>query len=181
MSCSIVAVPFALAHIVILMTGAAISGISAAHHQQQEAKLNEYALNMANNFKEEAQHIVVNDLVEKEFETAYMDKDILMKTLEEHGLSDIETEYDGKISGTIDNFTLVFEKPAPDKPYVLKITCKECDNADEKIDDLNSEYSLNVQEEAYLKLIERLKDNNMHVEEEVVEEDNTIVLTINLE
>jgi hypothetical protein len=49
------------------------------------------------------------------------------------------------------------------------------------MNDLNAEYALNAQEDTYLNLIENLKEKNMEIEEEVVEEDNTIVLTINLE
>ena len=36
-----------------------------------------------------------------------------------------------------------------------------------KVDDLNSEYTLNVQEDAYLNLLDRLKENNMEIENEV--------------
>ena len=68
-----------------------------------------------------------------------------------------------------------------DKPYFIKISCLETDNAEEKVKDLESEYTLNVQEEAYLNIIDKLKENNMEIEEEEVQDDNTIVLTINLE
>ena len=40
---------------------------------------------------------------------------------------------------------------------------------------------MNVQEESYLSIIEKLKENNMTVESEEVLEDNSIVLTVNLE
>ena len=55
------------------------------------------------------------------------------------------------------------------------------DNIEEKVNDLNSEYALNVQEDAYLGIVEKLKENNMEIEEEEVLDDNTIVLTVNLE
>ena len=61
------------------------------------------------------------------------------------------------------------------------ITCLSTDNAEEKVNDLNSEYALNVQEEAYLSIVNKLKDNNMEVEEEEVLDDNTIVLTVNID
>lgn len=186
MSCTVVAIPFALAHLMVM---AGVMGASAAAAmeangmitEKRNQKIENYANSLENGFQEEVQHIHVSDVVEKEFETAYMDKDILMKTLEEHGVTEIEEDYEGKISGIIDSFNLTFEKPASDKPYNLKIFCREKDGAEEKLEDLNSEYALNVQEEAYLKLLDRLKENNMQIEEEVVEDDNTIVLTINLE
>ena len=81
----------------------------------------------------------------------------------------------------MDNYNLSFEKQETDKPYSLKISCYESDNAEEKIGDLSSEYALNVQEDAYLNIVEKLKANNMEIEDEEVMDDNTIVLTVNLE
>mgnify|MGYP003421077788 CR=1 FL=1 len=42
-------------------------------------------------------------------------------------------------------------------------------------------YTLNVQEEAYMNIINKLQENNMELETEEVLDDNTIVLTVNLE
>jgi hypothetical protein len=178
MSCSVVALPVALSHLLVLMDANAVNDYQ---QRKTEQEMETRALQAQDDYNKDFQYIKVDDIVEKEFETAYMDKDILIKTLEEHGVIDIQEEYDGKITGIVDSFNLTFEKPSSEKPYNLKISCREQDCAEEKLNDLNSEYALNVQEEAYLKLIERLKENNMHVEEEVVEDDNTIVLTINLE
>lgn len=178
MSCSVVALPIALSHLFVVVVANAINDYN---QRKTEDALNAQVFQAQSNFNKEVQYIKAEDIIEKEFETAYMDKDILMKTLEEHGVVDIKEEYEGKITGSIDSFNLIFEKPSSDKPYNLRISCREKDCAEEKLNDLNSEYALNVQEEAYLKLIDRLKENNMHVEEEVVENDNTIVLTINLE
>ena len=105
----------------------------------------------------------------------------MIKTLEEHGVTDIQENDFGKISGKVDNYNLSFEKQEADKPYFLKISCYESDNAEEKIGDLSSEYALNVQEDAYLNIVEKLKANNMEIEDEEVMDDNTIVLTVNLE
>jgi len=186
MSCTVVAVPVLLAFNLIQIMGtaavaAAFAGNSKLTQTQKDNNFSELAQDMENKFYEEVQHIRVCDIVEKEFQTAYMDKNILLKTLEEHGVINIEEEYEGKISGTIGTFTLYFERESENEPYILKISCKESDNAEEKINDLNTEYALNVQEDAYLNLVENLKENNMEIENEVVEDDNTIVLTINLE
>ena len=40
---------------------------------------------------------------------------------------------------------------------------------------------MNVQESVYLKILDKLKSNNMQLESEEVEDDNTIVLTVNLD
>ena len=65
--------------------------------------------------------------------------------------------------------------------FILPTGVLSTDNADEKINDISSEYGMNVQEASYLSIVEKLKENNMEIEEETVEDDNTIVLTINLE
>ena len=109
-----------------------------------------------------------------------MDKEILRKTLEEHGVTNI-TEWENGMAGDVDNYKLTFEKPSEDKPYNLIISCRENDNAEEKVGDLNSEYAMNVQEDAYMHIIDKLKENNMQIEEEEVMDDNTIVLTINID
>ncbi len=189
MSVSVVAVPTVFAIHLTQIVGAAIltSAIQAAAASQslatseQDNKLSQKAKEYEDAFFKEVSHIQINEIIEKEFETAYMDKELLLKTLEEHGLKDIEEDYDGKISGSIENFTLSFSRESADKPYIAKISCRECDNAEEKLSDLNAEYALNAQEDAYLNLVENLKEKNLEIEEEVVEEDNTIVLTINLE
>ena len=76
---------------------------------------------------------------------------------------------------------LTFEKPSADKPYNVRISCLEHNNAEEKLNDLNGEYALNVQEDAYLHILDKLKENNMQIEQEEVMDDNTIVLTVNIE
>ena len=49
--------------------------------------------------------------------------------------------------------------PSPKPPKQKKkldFKCLKKDNAEEKLDDLNSEYAMNVQEESYLNIIEKL-------------------------
>ena len=89
--------------------------------------------------------------------------------------------YFGKIKGEVDSYSFTFEKMSEDKPYQVTISYLEGNRPEEKLNDLNSEYALNVQEEAYLGIVEKLKENNMEIEEEEVLDDNTIVLTVNLE
>ena len=196
MSCSIVSLPISLAWVI---------GTLIAEGANQNDIIND--INMMNDldfFSESDSNIVENynkfitensenipqpcddvkiisekHFIEKSFETPFTDKNLLMKTLEEHGVKNITEEY-GKISGQVDNYTLTFEKWEEDKPYSIKISCLNTDNPVEKMEDLNSEYTLNVQEEVYLNIIDNLKSNQMELEREEVLEDNTIVLTINL-
>ena len=182
MSCTVIAVPFALMHLMgILVTTAVASKAASSISSNIADRLNEKLDYNEQENCDDTHIITVNDIVEKTYETPFMDKEILLKTLDEHGFQNVKEDLNGIIYGKFETFGVTFEKPAEDKPYNLKITCNKSDNSDEKINDIASEYTMNVQEAAYLSITEKLKENNMQIEEEVVEDDNTIVLTINLE
>ena len=179
MSCTVVAVPYALMWVVGAIATAAASAVQESNNKNAQNEL--YNLLKEENANCNEDHVITEKhFIEKTFETPFMDKEILRKTLEEHGVTNI-TEWENGMAGDVDNYKLTFEKPAEDKPYNLRISCLEQDNAEEKIDDLNSEYAMNVQEDAYLHIMEKLKENNMQVEEEEVMDDNTIVLTVNID
>ena len=178
MSCTVIAVPYALMWVVGAVATAAAT--AAANNKIEDYNPDIFKLETNDENCTEDRVITDKHFIEKTFETPFMDKNILMKTLEEHGVKNI-SQWENGLSGEVDNYKLTFEKPMEDKPYNLKISCLENDNAEEKAGDLNSEYALNVQEDAYLHILDKLKENNMQIEEEEVMEDNTIVLTINIE
>lgn len=193
MSCSIVSIPISLAWVIGSLVASAVAQTDIIDdiNMMNELDFSESDSNVVDNYNkfvtenipqpcEDVKIISEKHFIEKSFETPFTDKDLLMKTLEEHGVRNITEEY-GKISGQVDNYTLTFEKWEEDKPYSIKISCLNTDNPVEKMEDLNSEYTLNVQEEAYLNIVENLKSNQMELEREEVLEDNTIVLTINLD
>ncbi len=176
MSCTVIAVPWLLYQAIGAVIAASATASLASKAAADKTETNENC--------EEVQVITAKHFMEKSFETMFMDKDTLVKTLEEHGVVNIKFGEDyekGKITGQVDSYTLSFEKSADDKPYFLTVTCLDTDNAEEKLNDLSSEYALNVQEDAYLSIIDKLKDNNMEVEDEEVLDDNTIVLTVNID
>ena len=76
-----------------------------------------------------------------------------------------------------------FYKPNNESAYSVKVMCENSSFkiADKEISEITTEYSINVQEASYLHIIDKINENNMHLESETIEEDNTIVLTINLE
>ena len=174
MSCTVIAVPYALMWVVGAIATAAAT--AAAEKNEVSDILN---LSAAEHCSEDVR-ITEKHFIEKTFETPFMDRDILMKTLEEHGVKDI-AEWENGITGSVDNYKLTFEKYEADKPYNVRISCLENESAEEKVGDLSSEYAMNVQEDAYLHIIDKLKENNMQVETEEVMDDNTIVLTVNIE
>ena len=178
MSCTVVAVPYALMWVVGAIVSAAATTASTAINNRVDPDIFNLATEDENCSEDKV--ITEEHFIEKTFETPFMDDSILVKTLEEHGVTNLE-KWENGLSAEVDNYKLIFEKPASDKPYNLRITCLEQDNAEEKAGDLSSEYALNVQEDAYLHIVDKLKENNMQIEEEEVMEDNTIVLTVNID
>ena len=176
MSCIVMAIPYALAWVVAAVVKISIDVATSTANENESSVIT----NFANVACDDVKVISEATLMEKSLETPFMDKAILIKTLEEHGVKNITEEF-GKIKGEVDTYSLSFEKMEADKPYFVTITYLEQNNPEEKLNDLNSEYALNVQEDAYLNIVEKLKENNMQIEEEEVLEDNTIVLTVNLE
>ena len=180
MSCTVIAVPYALMWVVGAIATAAAN---AATNSQNETNENLNVLNSIYNESENCldDHVITDKhFIEKTFETPFMDKSILMKTLKEHGVKNI-AEWESGLSGEVDNYKLIFEKTSEDKPYNVRISCLEKDNAEEKVGDLSNEYAMNVQEDAYLHILDKLKENNMQIEQEEVMDDNTIVLTVNID
>lgn len=184
MSCTVIAVPVLLFQAI----GAVIAASAAAGIANDVASTMdsiEKEKHLLNNDDCDDVHVITaKHFMEKSFETVFMDKDILIKTLEEHGVVNIksgEVWESGKISGQVGSYNLNFTKESEDKPYFLTVTCLDSDNAEEKLNDLSGEYALNVQEETYLSIVDKLKDNNMELESEEVLDDNTIVLTVNLD
>jgi len=182
MSCTVVAVPYALMWVVGAIATAAATAANNAGQNNQNNRNNELYNLLAEERENCNEDYIITEkhFIEKSFETPFMDKEILRKTLEEHGVKNI-SEWDNSMVGDVDNYKLTFEKPEADKPYNLRISCLEKDNAEEKIGDLSNEYAMNVQEDAYMHIIEKLKENNMQIENEEVMDDNTIVLTVNID
>ena len=180
MSCTVVAVPYALMWVVGAIATAAASAATTTVNSKGSNAADLFRLTADDKNCTEDRVITEKHFIEKTFETPFMDKAILLKTLEEHGVTNI-VEWENGLSGEVDNYKLIFDKPDADKPYTVKISSLEHDDAEEKLGDLNNEYAMNVQEDAYLHIIDKLKENNMQIEEEEVLDDNTIVLTINID
>ncbi|MBO7672259.1 hypothetical protein J6S88_02495 [bacterium] len=116
----------------------------------------------------------------KDFETTIMDEAVLIKTLNEHGATALIKE-EGTIECNCEYFHLVFTRKSADAPYTMKITANENKGVDEIAKDIGTEYTLNAQEISYNKIKERLEAQNLQITDEEIFDDNTIVLTVNLE
>ena len=94
----------------------------------------------------------------------------------------LEDNTDGNtISCNCEAFHLTFTKTEKDKPYTMVATYNKDYGLNELVENLGSEYASNAQEISYNKIKERLEKQNLEIEEEEVYDDNTIVLTVNLE
>ena len=173
MSCTVLALPYALAWIVGNLV---IAGVAESKNKIfQNVKLSETVP------CDEVQIISEKHFIEKSFETPFMDKALLIKTLEEHGANGInETDF-GQIKCFCDHYELIFERTNANNPYYVRIKALDTDDTESKLNDLNSEYAVNVQEASYNSIVSKLEENNLEIENEEVCDDNTIVLTVNLE
>ena len=171
MSVTITAIPFLLLSGALAKASISVfEAISLGITEVNNAK-NKGSIHLSDKQKEE--------LLNREFETEITDTDTLIKTLEEHGADNILQE-ESNISCDCDNFHLDFFK-APDSPYFMRISFKEGAEPEELIDNINMEYRANAQEISYNKIKERLEAQNYKIDEEEIYDDNTIVLTVNLE
>lgn len=142
------------------------------------------ALVVSGNAKAQKVHLEEQDLKEifnKEFETVIVDKDVLLKTLQEHGATDISILGNDSIICDCEAFHIMFEKTEADKPYKMKVSYNDDYNLNEFIENIGSEYASNAQEISYNKIKERLLQQNLEISDEEVFDDNTIVLTVNLD
>ncbi len=167
MSISISAAPyfliFALGKGIVDVTGAVVQGLSNTNGQKL--------------------HLEGKDLEEifnKAFQTVIVDKRALIKTLHEHGASDIRDD-NGTVSCNCEAFHLKFEKIGRNQPYTMTATYNNEYGLNELVENIGSEYAINAQEISYNKIKERLEAKNLKITEEEVFDDNTIVLTVDLD
>ena len=169
MSVSVSILPFLL--IYSICAGANIINSNKAEQNNIENLNIKRNVHIDNNFAQE--------IFNKTFETQIMDKELLLKTLKEHGAINIQEENDN-ITCNCEAFHLYFHK-TQDKPYFLEISYNEENSLNEFVQDIGNEYTLNAQEISYNQIKERLAKQNLEIEEEEIFDDNTIVLTVNLE
>ena len=121
-----------------------------------------------------------NDLTEIKLLTNIVDKDTLVKTLEDFNIEEI-IESCNAISCNYGDLKLKFFKTEESTPYTIEIKCHDNMSANELIKNIAEGYNLNAQEISYNTIKENLQKENLLINEEEIFDDNTIVLTVNLE
>ncbi|MCR5260514.1 MAG: hypothetical protein K6C94_01625 [Candidatus Gastranaerophilales bacterium] len=187
MSVTVTAVPIAFIATKIItatataITAAAISAsVNAAKQNEMEELLNRYEQSVQNNttYKITQEDI---KLLSQVYETPFMDNELLVRTLEEYGIKVIVNE-ENCITGEIERVKMNFVREDKSMPYKMSIKFpKDCDEMQEEIaQNLYEEYGSNTQEETYIKIKEKIENTNMYIEDEEILDDDSIVLTINI-
>ena len=186
MSCTMVLVPAALGAqlvtslITTLVTGAVVS---AAVETVNNNKIN----NMGYKKENIDQEIFAKAMSKKydqyqafcsQYKTIFKDESLLIKTLSEHGVQNIISQ-DNKIYGDLDALKFEFEKDS-EGLYIMNLTHNEGEDLS-VVDELSEEYQMNVQEQSYMNIKKNLEKQNLKIDTEEVLEDNSIMLTVNLE
>ena len=187
MSVTLVVVPAALGSQVVLglitslIASATVSGAiaSTANNTNTEEKYitsfsydNLVAGAMNKDYNKQGQTIC------SQYKTAFKDESLLIKTLNEHGVENITTA-NNKIYCNLESLNFEFEKDS-EGVYIMDITHKENDNMD-VVNELGEEYQLNAQEKSYIDLKNKLEKQNLEIDSEEVLEDNSIMITVNLD
>ena len=113
--------------------------------------------------------------------TTFKDCNLLIKTLKEHGLS-VSAVSQNQLSVKTGKYELHYNRTTQDEAFWVSV--EGWNNADELIEDINcleKEYKLNVQSYTYDKLMSNISGAGMTVEEEVILEDDSIMLTITVD
>src|SRR5574344_1807423 len=169
MSCIIDLIPIAIF---------AAVDIGAALGSEIKDKLEENKKN--NNF---VPRDVINIITQK-YETSFTDSNLLIKTLKEHGAENFSAS-DNDDNCTLNSIPIDFCRKRPGAPFSMQISMQygqnpdECKNV-ETLSELSEEYKLNVQEESYNKIKEKLKTMQIEIEIEEITDDNSIVITVNI-
>lgn len=114
------------------------------------------------------------------FPTNFRDGGILTRTLKEFGVNPIQGA-DGIITCTVQGTKLTFRQHG-DSPFTLEM--QNPPNLHEiflYLSDVDDEYKRCVQSLVYEKLKQRAADKNLSIESEEVLDDNSIVITLNIE
>lgn len=113
------------------------------------------------------------------FPTNFIDKELLLKTLKDYCVSPIELS-DGDIQCNVENCILTFRKEGEGNYDVEVKGTVSLKGAYEQLAIIDEEYKQNVQAYTYEKVVKKLKESSMHIENEEIMDDNSILLTINI-
>lgn len=114
-----------------------------------------------------------------EYPTNFNDHNLIIKTLKENGL-DYEVELNGEIVLNLSGTNIIFYQN-DDEPYTVKIVNPgNINQVFSQLSLLDDDYKNNVQADTYENLKKNLKDRDLDIESEEILDDDSIVITVNL-
>lgn len=117
---------------------------------------------------------------EEIYPTNFVDEKLLLDTLRDYGVNTNRNQ-NGEIQCNIENSILTFYKEN-NSNYVVRVNgSSSLKGIYEQLNIIDEEYKRNVQSYTYNKVVEKLQHSNMHIESEEIMEDNSLVLTINID
>ena len=171
---------------VIAATAASANAAAAVSETQDtlrqtemEELLNRYEKTMQNGSVKYTQEDI--KLLSQVYETPFLDNELLVRTLEEYGIKIVKNE-ENCVTGEIERVKMNFVREDKSQPYKMSMKFpSDCDKMQEEIaQNLYEEYGSNTQEETYIKIKEKIENTNMYIEDEEILDDDSIVLTINI-
>ena len=109
----------------------------------------------------------------------YADNRMLKKTLTEHGAT-VEEISENRIKASFAEGSLTYVRNTPEEAFSILIDSINCvDKFLEELDQIYDEYCNNVQSYTYERVMQNLPEN-MEVEKEEVMDDNSILITLNV-
>lgn len=112
--------------------------------------------------------------------TVFTDRELLIKTLREHGLCTLEKGTDHIVVMTAEG-EIHYERTAEGEQYVLRARgVNDMERLSAEIKEFEDEYGRNVQAYTYNKIMEALDEHGLSLQTEEVLEDDSIVLTLTL-
>lgn len=112
------------------------------------------------------------------YETKMKDYGLLKKALEVFGHKPfLEQDY---MDINLEEYELIFKLNDEDIFEAVFRGTITPEHAEEMVSEIYDEYTKLVQEQVYYKVLENIQEHNMELESESIQEDNSIVLTLNI-
>ncbi len=115
-----------------------------------------------------------------EVATGFADRDLLVKTLEDHGMKVVETGSDHLVVMT-DEGEIHYSREDSKAPFMMSIKgIRDMDRLIADLKEFEEEYGRNVQAYTYHKILQAMEEHGLSLKEEEVLEDDSILLTLRI-
>ena len=131
---------------------------------------------LKNNMKTSNESIDIKQTIIK---TNFKNKEFIKEALIHYGLK--LNDNTSNITSFLDKGTVTFKKNQEGTYDIIFVGNLDEKTENDFISQINDEYLKVVQEDTYKKVIENIKSKNMALEDEVVTDDDSIVLTISID